>query len=104
LSTPQGAPTFGIHAVNGQTSQVQLKPGDKVVITGLGFTQSGRVVLSSRYFELGEVVLWPSRWSPERIDTTVPSLSLTRDQITQLHVMTSKGDWFDFSWVVLHRP
>jgi hypothetical protein len=104
VGTAKGNPTFGIHAVNGQTSQVRLKPGDKVVITGLGFTQSGRVLISGHDIYLEEIVLSPSRWSPERIDATVPSLSHTRDQLTQLHVMTSNGDWFDFSWVVLHRP
>jgi hypothetical protein len=64
---------FGIYAVNGRTKNIQLTPGGKVVITGLGLGAAESVRLVGGALEQRPVLIRMVSRTPTRIDAGIPS-------------------------------
>src|SRR5207244_10490873 len=75
LETPAAIKSFGIFAINGRTKNIQLTPGGKVAITGLGLGQPTDVKLIGGSLEHHPVLMRVVSRSPTRIDAEIPSMT-----------------------------
>jgi hypothetical protein len=101
LETSASNKSLGIFAINGRTKNIQLTPGGKVTITGIGLGEPTDVKLTGGGLEHHPVLMRVVSRTPTRIDAEIPSNTRgSPDEAkASLEVRSSSGATYRFDGV-----